>query len=277
MPPSFLIHIFLQVVNSRRETDAGIYWCEAKNELGVARSRNATLQVADFSPQQLVVNVMEGSGSYPPSIDATHVALTPLRLRPPLCLLLANISFICRCLFIPECLSGGPPRPPVMSWISSHMKIDIAQCGVYFAFVLDCPCFCWCLSLLFESCLASARAGFAFCGMSLGNIFQYLHRNFALRAVNAHEAFDLILKGVLCRTNERKGGGRSHMLNKLSELAARSDLHLCNRGFSAPIGPLTMTSDPGVTRRMEKPKPTRTRPTQLLPSGTEPDTDYDFD
>ncbi|XP_041449806.1 roundabout homolog 2 isoform X1 [Drosophila obscura] len=37
---------FLKVVNSRRETDAGVYLCEAKNELGVARSRNATLQVA---------------------------------------------------------------------------------------------------------------------------------------------------------------------------------------------------------------------------------------
>lgn len=42
--------ILLQVVNSRRESDAGNYWCEAKNELGVSRSRNATLQVAgEFS------------------------------------------------------------------------------------------------------------------------------------------------------------------------------------------------------------------------------------
>ncbi|EDS33607.1 conserved hypothetical protein [Culex quinquefasciatus] len=40
---------FLKVVNSRRESDAGVYWCEAKNENGVARSRNATLQVAGES------------------------------------------------------------------------------------------------------------------------------------------------------------------------------------------------------------------------------------
>lgn len=37
---------FLSVMHSRRESDAGIYWCEAKNELGVARSQNATLRVA---------------------------------------------------------------------------------------------------------------------------------------------------------------------------------------------------------------------------------------
>ncbi|XP_017075898.2 roundabout homolog 2 [Drosophila eugracilis] len=37
---------FLKVIHSRRESDAGTYWCEAKNEFGVARSRNATLQVA---------------------------------------------------------------------------------------------------------------------------------------------------------------------------------------------------------------------------------------
>ncbi|CRK93235.1 CLUMA_CG006779, isoform A [Clunio marinus] len=37
---------FLSVVHSRRDSDAGVYWCEAKNELGVARSQNATLKVA---------------------------------------------------------------------------------------------------------------------------------------------------------------------------------------------------------------------------------------
>lgn len=37
---------FLSVAHSRRESDAGVYWCEAKNELGVARSQNASLRVA---------------------------------------------------------------------------------------------------------------------------------------------------------------------------------------------------------------------------------------
>jgi len=37
---------FLKVVHSRRESDAGVYWCEARNQLGAVRSRNATLQVA---------------------------------------------------------------------------------------------------------------------------------------------------------------------------------------------------------------------------------------
>jgi Immunoglobulin I-set domain len=37
---------FLSVTHSRRDTDSGVYWCEAKNELGFVRSRNATLRVA---------------------------------------------------------------------------------------------------------------------------------------------------------------------------------------------------------------------------------------
>lgn len=53
---------FLKVVHSRSKSDAGVYWCEAKNELGTARSRNATLQVAgkckslSFRPRSTTCN-----------------------------------------------------------------------------------------------------------------------------------------------------------------------------------------------------------------------------
>lgn len=36
----------MQVVHSRRDSDAGVYWCICENDWGIARSRNATLQVA---------------------------------------------------------------------------------------------------------------------------------------------------------------------------------------------------------------------------------------
>jgi hypothetical protein len=37
---------FLRVVHGRKDSDGGVYWCVAHNQVGVARSRNATLDVA---------------------------------------------------------------------------------------------------------------------------------------------------------------------------------------------------------------------------------------
>lgn len=40
--------LILSVTFSRRETDSGVYWCEASNDYGIAKSRNATLRVASL-------------------------------------------------------------------------------------------------------------------------------------------------------------------------------------------------------------------------------------
>jgi roundabout axon guidance receptor 2 len=37
---------FLRVMQNKKEHDGGVYWCEAVNKVGKARSRNATLEVA---------------------------------------------------------------------------------------------------------------------------------------------------------------------------------------------------------------------------------------
>lgn len=37
---------FLHVIHNKRDADTGVYWCVARNELGTARSRNATVAIA---------------------------------------------------------------------------------------------------------------------------------------------------------------------------------------------------------------------------------------
>jgi roundabout, axon guidance receptor 2 len=50
LPSGDLFFLSVQHRN-KRDTDSGVYWCEARNELGVARSRNATLLVATMQTE----------------------------------------------------------------------------------------------------------------------------------------------------------------------------------------------------------------------------------
>ncbi len=44
---------FLRVIQNKKEHDGGIYWCEATNKVGTAKSINASLEVAGKPDNQL--------------------------------------------------------------------------------------------------------------------------------------------------------------------------------------------------------------------------------
>lgn len=50
LPSGDLFFLSVQHRN-RQNTDSGVYWCEARNELGVARSRNASLLVSTMQTE----------------------------------------------------------------------------------------------------------------------------------------------------------------------------------------------------------------------------------
>lgn len=86
--------LVLSVSFTRRETDGGVYYCEARNELGVAKSRNATLKVATLRDEFRLE---------PQDTRVAHGEMVMLECGPP----------------------RGSPEP-VISWRKNGQTMDLA-------------------------------------------------------------------------------------------------------------------------------------------------------
>ena len=74
---------FLRVIQNKKEHDGGVYWCEATNKVGSAKSKNATLEVAGKQTQSLLDNAPNYVGSwvhYPKEIRTQNYLVISLRL-----------------------------------------------------------------------------------------------------------------------------------------------------------------------------------------------------
>ncbi|XP_070489904.1 protein sax-3-like [Chironomus tepperi] len=86
--------LLLSVTYTRRESDGGLYWCEARNELGMARSRNATLRVATLRDEFRLE---------PQDTNVAHGETVMLECGPP---------------------RGNPE--PIISWRKNGQTMDLA-------------------------------------------------------------------------------------------------------------------------------------------------------
>ncbi len=73
---------FFRVVQGRKESDAGVYWCLARNPQGSSRSRNATLTVACKSRHSIYLFVCFSTSIIIPPWECATTRLLPFPTVP---------------------------------------------------------------------------------------------------------------------------------------------------------------------------------------------------